>query len=156
MVTKDLFEKMKVKGSNAGVFWYILWHFSKLSCRLLYSADIVVSKLVQGCKFQSCSCLICCFPSPKCLLVSCSLSTQKNYYIPFHYIKSKPIKKYKLIKTGYPATSKWKSTAILEMLQSLERRFNNLFQISFHILQANSVCSVMFFSGNRSPIQSLR
>ena len=51
MVTKDLFEKMKVKGSNAGVFWYILWHFSKLSCRLLYSADIVVSKLVQGCKF---------------------------------------------------------------------------------------------------------
>ena len=51
MVTKDLFEKMKVKGSNAGVFWDILWHFSKLSCRLLYSADIVVSKLVQGCKF---------------------------------------------------------------------------------------------------------
>lgn len=44
MVTKDLFEKMKVKGSNAGVFWYILWHFSKFSCRILYSADIVVFK----------------------------------------------------------------------------------------------------------------
>ena len=44
MVTKDLFEKMKVKGFNAGVFWYILWHFSKLSCRILCSADIVFFK----------------------------------------------------------------------------------------------------------------